>query len=170
MFLDGLSAGDSGCPGSLLAREVSRPLFFLITAWLEWADAFLLLDFSILLSHLYHSVCVISYKFQSAPFSAENSSVITSSCWLWYFTVKSYVSCVFLIYCHLLNPFDPCCHSVWLSEVCVDIFGDHPSVLDLRPLSHSSLLLSQALFCLYEHTDSFSWLFYIHGRWMSFRP
>lgn len=45
VFLDGLWRGDSGCHGSSMAREVSRPLVFLITAWPAWADTFLLSDF-----------------------------------------------------------------------------------------------------------------------------
>lgn len=45
MFLDGLWRGDSGCHGSSLAGEVSRPHVCLITAWPPRADTFLLSDF-----------------------------------------------------------------------------------------------------------------------------
>lgn len=54
VFLDGLWKVDSGCRGSSLAGEVSRPLLFLIKAWPGTANTFLLSDFSFLFWHLKH--------------------------------------------------------------------------------------------------------------------
>lgn len=167
MFLDGLWRGDSGCHGSSLAGEVSRPLVFLITAWPAWADTFLQCAFPFCF-HTFNILCLWSKWTLKVSLFMQKTALSPTGCTrmfivlllfslLWYFS-KSFDGCVFVIYRHL--SMQTPAHAVTVSDsqrrLCGCLWGPLFSLGLGAPFS----LLYPALhctvvFCLSEHRDSF---------------
>lgn len=161
MFLDGLWRVDSGCRGSSLAGEVSRPLLFLIEAWPGPANTFLMSDFLFCFGTLnIFCPCLNKHlKCPCHPWDVRGTSDSLHNFSLVNFDIFQEFGG--LCFSHLSPSFyadtNPCCHSVWLTEKSVRVSLETSvqswawGALSL-PLP---FLLCTALLCLSERTDSF---------------